>query len=172
MVASDSARNSIEAAKLVPKSILFVCYGNIMRSAFAEACFRHEVSQHPRLKDIRFASAGVRAEPNERAETHARAMAKQLGLSLESHRATRSSSELLSHYDQIFIMDQLNEDLLLGDSPEARSKTAYLSSLIPGARKEIEDPYCQSAKQLEACFRTIQLAVRNLAINSLHELGD
>ena len=156
----------------MPQSILFVCYGNIMRSAFAEACFRHEVSQHPKLKGIRFASAGVRAEPDERAEPHARAMAKQLGLSLESHRATRTSSGLLSQYDQIFIMDQLNEDLLLGDSPEAQPKTAYLSSLIPGAKKEIEDPYCQTARQLEACFRTIQLAVRNLAVNCLHQLGD
>ena len=156
----------------MPESILFVCYGNIMRSAFAEACFRHEISQYPQLKDIRFASAGVRAEPDERAEPHARAMAKQLGLSLDSHRATRTSSELLRHYDQIFIMDRLNEDLLLGDSPEARPRTTYLSSLIPGAKQEIEDPYCQSARQLEACFRTIQLAVRNLAVNCLHELGD
>lgn len=154
------------------QSILFVCYGNIMRSAFAEACFRHEVSQYLELKSIRFASAGVRAQPDERAEPNARAMAKQLGLSLESHRATRTSSELLSQYDRIYIMDQLNENLILGDSPEVRPKTAYLSSLLEGARKEIEDPYCQSAKQLEACFRTIQLAVRKLAVDSLHQLGD
>ena len=120
-----------------------------MRSAFAEACFRHEVSQDPQLRNTRFASAGVRAQPDERAELYARAMAKQLGLSLEAHRATRTSGELLRDYDRILIMDQLNEDLLLGDSPEVRSKTAYLSSLTPGAKKEIEDPYCQSAKQLE-----------------------
>lgn len=156
----------------MPQSILFVCYGNIMRSAFAEACFRREISQHPELKNTKFASAGVRAQPDERAEPHARAMAKQLGYSLEGHRATRTSSELLGQYDRIFIMDQLNEDLILRDSPEVQSKTAYLSSLIPGAKQEIEDPYCQSAKQLEACFRTIELAVRNLAVNCLHELGD
>ena len=156
----------------MPQSLLFVCYGNIMRSAFAEACFRHEVSQHPELRNTKFASAGVRAQPDERAEPHARAMAKQLGFSLEAHRATRTSSELLRHYGRIFIMDQLNEDLLFGDSPDVRHKTAYLSSLIPGVKKEIEDPYCQTSKQLEACFRTIQLAVRNLAVDCLHELGD
>ncbi len=143
-----------------------------MRSAFAEACFRHDVSQHSELRGTRFASAGVRAQPDERAELNARAMARQLGLSLEAHRATRTSSELLHDFDRILIMDQLNEDLLLGDSPEVRFKTAYLSSLIPGAKKEIEDPYCRSAKQLEECFRTIQLAVRNLAVDCLHELGN
>ncbi len=156
----------------MPKSILFVCYGNIMRSAFAEACLRHEISQHPQLKSVRFASAGVRAQPDERAEPHARDMARHLGLSLESHRATRTSSQLLNQFDHIYIMDQLNEDLLLGDSPEAKLKTAYLSTLIPGAPNEIEDPYCKGAKQLEACFRTIQQAVHQLAVNCLHELGD
>ena len=144
------------------KSILFVCYGNIMRSAFAEACFRQEISQHPTLARTRFASAGVRAQPGEPAEPHARKMAKQFGLSLDSHRATTTSTELLETYDRIYIMDQLNEELLLGDTPEAASKTAYLSTMIPGAPKAIEDPYCLSDKQLEACFRTIQLAVRNL----------
>ncbi len=89
-------------------------------------------------------------------------MAKQFGLSLESHRATPTSFNLLQNYDRIYIMDQLNEELLFGDTPAAASKTAYLSTLIPGSPKAIEDPYCQSAKQLEACFRTIQLAVRKL----------
>lgn len=133
-----------------------------MRSAFAEACFRHEIAKHPALASTRFASAGVRAQPGERAEPNARKMAKQFGLSLDAHRATPTSAELLENYDRIYIMDQLNEELIFGDSPEASSKTAYLSGLIPDARKAIEDPYCQSSKQLEACFRTIQLAVRNL----------
>ena len=133
-----------------------------MRSAFAEACFRYEIALHPTLENTRFASAGVRAQPGERAEPNARTMAKQFGLSLDSHRATPTSAELLENFDRIYIMDQLNEELLIGDSPEASSKTTYLSTMIPGTPKAIEDPYCQSAKHLEACFRTIQLAVRNL----------
>jgi len=144
-------------------SVLFVCYGNIMRSAFAEACLRDEVSRNPRLKNVRFASAGVRAQNGERAESHARAMAKKLGLSLDRHRATRTSRELLSSFDRIYIMDQLNEELLLGDTREVSSKVEYLSTLAPEGPKEIEDPYCQGEKHLEACFRRIQLAVRNLA---------
>jgi protein-tyrosine-phosphatase len=144
-------------------AILFVCYGNIMRSAFAEACFRQEVSRRPALQRIRFASAGVRAYPDDRAEPHARAMASRLGYTLESHRAQRTSRPLLAQFDRVYIMDQLNEDLILSDSPEVREKVAYLSSLVPGTPKEIEDPYCQTDKQLEACFRRIELAVRNLA---------
>ena len=138
-----------------------------MRSAFAEACFRHEITHHSTLATTRFASAGVRAQPGERAEPYARAMAKQFGLSLDSHRATPTSITLIQNYDRIYIMDQLNEELLFGDTPEAASKTAYLSTLIPGSPKAIEDPYCQSAKQLEACFRIIQHAVRKLVM----ELG-
>ena len=146
------------------ESILFVCYGNIMRSAFAEACFREHVSRNPKLAGVKFASAGVRAQPGGRAEPEARSMAQKLGFSLEKHRATRTSRELLREYSRIYIMDQLNEELLMGDLPEVRSKVEYLSSLIPGAKREIEDPYCQSDKQLEACFRTIQAAVDRLAL--------
>jgi protein-tyrosine-phosphatase len=144
-------------------SILFICYGNIMRSAFAEYCFRAEVEARPVLGGIRFASAGVRAYPEEEAEQNARRMAVRFGLNLEGHRATRMSLELVRRYDRLYIMDELNEALLLGDFPEARAKTAYLSSLIPGAKKEIEDPYCRKDAELEACFRTIQAAVRRLA---------
>jgi len=147
----------------VRPSILFICYGNIMRSAFAETCFRAEVAVNPRLRDIRFASAGVRAYPEEAAETNARRMAVKFGLNLDRHRATRMSIELVRRYDRLYIMDELNEELLVGDFPEARPKLAYLSSLIPGAEKEIEDPYCRRDAELEACFRTIQMAVRSLA---------
>lgn len=145
------------------KSILFVCYGNIMRSAFAEACFREEVSRNPKLEAVRFASAGVRAQSGERAEPNARAMAKRLGLSLDHHRATRTSRDLVASFERIYIMDQLNEELLLGDTPEVAAKVEYLSIHAPGGPREIEDPYCQGDKQLEACFRRIQLAVKNLA---------
>lgn len=144
-------------------AVLFVCYGNIMRSAFAEACFRALQRENPKLSGVKVASAGVRAEEGQRAESQARAMAKRMGYFLEAHRAQRTTRELLGEYDRVYIMDQLNEDLLLSDVPEAASKVAYLSSLIPGARKEIEDPYLQSDKRLEACFRTIEQAVKNLA---------
>lgn len=145
------------------KSFLFVCYGNIMRSAFAEACFRDEAIRNPKLKSIRFASAGVRAQSGDRAETQARAMARKLGLSLDGHRATRTSRALVASFDRVYIMDRLNEELLLGDTPEVASKVEYLSVLTSSGPREIEDPYCQSEKHLEACFRRIQLAVRNLA---------
>ncbi len=61
------------------KSVLFVCYGNIMRSAFAEACFREEQRKNPKLVSIRAASAGVRAMEGEQAESHARDLAKRMG---------------------------------------------------------------------------------------------
>lgn len=146
-----------------PSSVLFICYGNIMRSAFAEACFRAEVAQRPQLKGVRYGSAGVRACEGEEAEPNAQRMAAQLGYSLEEHRAARVSREMVREYDRLYIMDELNERLLVRDFPEARKKVAYLSSLVPGAKKEIEDPYCRKDAELEACFRTIQQAVRRLA---------
>ncbi len=134
-----------------------------MRSAFAEAYLRHLQASGAVSADIVVGSAGVRAYPLERAEPSARRVAGRLGISLDAHRATRTSRELIAAFQRVYIMDQLNEELLLQDVPEAASKTEYLSVWLPGAPKEIEDPYQKHDRALEECFRTIQQAVERLA---------
>lgn len=140
------------------RSILFVCYGNIMRSAFAEACLIHELSQSGQ-SGIRVASAGVRAASNERAEPNARRMAQRFGFSLDHHRATRTSKPLLDQFEEIYYMDTLNEQLLFNEFPEIRPKARLLNH-----PHLIEDPYQQPDQDLEACFRAIQHSVRRLLL--------
>jgi protein-tyrosine phosphatase len=127
-----------------------------MRSAFAEAVFR----QHAPGRAC--ASAGVMALDGNRAMPDARAMARQLGYSLESHRAQRVTQELIRTATEIYIMDSLNEEILLRNHPEARGITRYLGELLPGGPREIEDPYLAGEKTLERCFRRIEEAVRRL----------
>lgn len=134
-----------------------------MRSAFAEAYLRHLQAAGIAPSNVLVGSAGVRAYPLDRAEASARRVAQRLGISLEAHRATRTSRELIAEFDRVYIMDQLNEELLFQDVPEAASKTEYLSVWLPGAPKEIEDPYQKHDRALEECFRTIQQAVERLA---------
>lgn len=141
------------------RSILFVCYGNIMRSAFAEACLLHELSQSASPANIRVASAGVRAASNEHAEPNARRMAQRFGLSLDHHRATRTTKPLIDQFDEIYYMDALNEDLLFGEFPEIRPKARLLNH-----PHHIEDPYLKPDQDLEACFRSIQHSIRRLLL--------
>jgi protein-tyrosine phosphatase len=139
-----------------------LCYGNIMRSAFAEACFRQAAP------DIACASAGVAAFDDNRAEPHARAMAQRFGVSLESHRAQRLRAHHVGVATHIYFMDSLNEELLLRHFPQAAAKSHYLGSLLAQGPREIEDPYLQGDKNLEHCFFRIQMAVAELLAQLRH----
>lgn len=150
-----------------PHRILFVCYGNIMRSAFAEAVFQSEIRRLS-LEDVAScSSAGVRAAPGEAAEPNAARIAQKLGYSLKHHSATRTNRHNVADHTAIYLMDKINYDLLTREFPEAKSKVAYLSQLDPqpGGPFEIADPYLEADQTLELCFRRIERSVKALAQN-------
>lgn len=144
------------------KSVLFVCYGNIMRSAFAEAYLRHLQAQGAAPAHITVASAGVRAYPLERAEPAARRVAQSLGISLERHRATPTSAELLAEYERVYFMDRLNQEILAEDFPDLGAKADFLSVWLEEGPCEIDDPYRRPDAEIAACFRRIQAAIDRL----------
>jgi protein-tyrosine-phosphatase len=144
------------------RSVLFVCYGNIMRSAFAEAYLRHLQASGVAPAHIEVASAGVRACPLERAEPAARRVAQSLGISLDQHRATPTSADLLAAFDRIYFMDRLNQEILTGDFPHLAPKADFLSVWLDEGPLEIDDPYRRSDAEIAACFRRIQTAIHRL----------
>src|SRR5262249_44448554 len=68
-----------------PHNIVFVCHGNIMRSALAEARLKQICKA--RL-DISISSAGLHAIGGRQADPRAIKIGPQFGVSLKSHRAT------------------------------------------------------------------------------------
>lgn len=148
-----------------PHRILFVCYGNIMRSAFAEAVFQSEIRRLALEDHAACSSAGVRAAPGEAAEPNAARIAQTLGYSLKHHTATRTDRHNVSEHTAIYVMDKINYDLLTRELPGAKSKVSYLSQLdpLPGGPFEIADPYLEADQTLELCFRRIERSVKALA---------
>jgi protein-tyrosine-phosphatase len=141
------------------QTILFVCHGNIIRSALAEALVQAATNG-----SIRVASAGVGAQPGREPDERACAAARELGLSLEAHRARRVTSELLSEADVVFVMDELNEAFLLSRHPEARPKLRFLGEWNPRRRSRvIVDPYRGSLRDVRACSLEIQACAAELA---------
>jgi protein-tyrosine-phosphatase len=85
------------------KSILFICFGNIMRSPMAEAIFRQcTAGTHILVSAV---SAGLHAIPGGAAHPRAVAASSEIGLSLVEHRAQLLSPEMVSEADVIFVMD-------------------------------------------------------------------
>ena len=148
------------------RSVLFVCHGNIIRSAMAEAMLRKYLQQSSGRPAIDVASAGLTDQPQERADSRSRAIAGEFGVSLEAHRPQRLTQELIDWADLIFIMDYFNEARMLVSFPTAKHKVFYLSTLSRrrGSRNpEVPDPNLGTVDDVRHCYRALDSHVATLA---------
>lgn len=141
------------------RSILFVCHGNIIRSALADALMRREWDG---AADLKVASAGTRAVQGRQADERARLIARELGVSLDEHRAAPLSPEIVSNSDLIFVMDHRNEAGLITRFPDAEDRVFLLGIDSSGGGVEIADPYTGDIEEVRRAGRVIQDEIRNL----------
>src|SRR5665213_2641770 len=78
-------------------SVIFVCHGNIMRSAAAAGFLRDEL-RAAGISNVKIGSAGTNAHDGRPADARAQDAARQLGLSLREHTATRLTKKLVAEY--------------------------------------------------------------------------
>jgi len=143
--------------------ILFVCYGNIMRSPFAEKLFVQKVV-NTKLKALNVDSYGFHQVENRNAKSACISMAKTWQVNLEQHKSKWIKQHKLNQGKPIVIIfDQNNEHIL----QSFYSEVIYISlaDLIPpkhGFYKEIEDPYGRSEEYLKTCYQLIDASVDEL----------
>jgi len=160
--------------KLAPasaRSFVFVCFGNIMRSAMAEFLMRKEIDEvaPEEAARVHIVSAGLHASPGREAHPWAQEAAAGLGISLVQHRAKLLTREMVSRADCIFAMDFQNKAELLTLYPEAQKKILMLSAYAEGAWKdrEIPDPYLGDLEVTQHCGRQVQICIRNLVVGTV-----
>jgi len=153
--------------RLIPRSsrsLLFVCYGNIMRSPMAEALMLRALEETPCSEKIEVASAGLHATAGREVHPWALEVAAAMGISLADHRAKPLSKEMVEHADCVFAMDFQNKAELLTLYPEAASKIYLMSAYAAGRQRyrEIADPFLGDLEATKSCYRELQICVRNL----------
>jgi protein-tyrosine-phosphatase len=153
--------------RLVPpsaRSFLFVCYGNIMRSAMAEFFMRDALRQAGLEQQVQIVSAGMHATAGREAHPWAQEAAAGLGISLAEHRAKAVTHELVEQAACVFAMDFQNKAELLTLYPEATDKIYMLSAYAEGPwqYREIPDPYLGDPGSTRFCARQLQTCVQNL----------
>jgi len=148
------------------RSFLFVCYGNIMRSAMAEFLMRKALEEIAPgdAQRIRIVSAGLHANPGREAHPWAQEAAAALGVSLAQHRAKQLSREMMEQADCVFAMDFQNKAELQTLYPEAQNKICMLSAYAEGPEqyREIVDPYLGNPDSTRASARLLQKCAQNL----------
>ncbi len=146
-------------------SVIFVCHGNIMRSAAAAAFLRDDLREAG-ITGVKIGSAGTNAHDGRPADARAQEAARQLGASLREHAATRLTAQLVKDYDVIFAMDDLNYVNILASFPESRPKLRLFGGMTATGRyreHEIADPYMTSAGEVSVTIGMIRRYVAELA---------
>ncbi|CUQ67383.1 putative Protein-tyrosine-phosphatase [Candidatus Nitrospira inopinata] len=154
-----------------PRSVLFVCKGNICRSPFAEHVARklfHELVGDTE-QSIAFQSAGLHVTAPKAPPETAIVVAHQFGVSLEEHRSQPLSQELVAASDVIVAMEGWQYDELRfrfkGYQDKLFLLPLFLKEATPQSGYEaynIQDPYGGSGSVFEECFKKIERNVKAL----------
>ena len=148
------------------RSVLFVCYGNIMRSPMAEAMLKRALAEQG-INCVGVQSAGLHARAGHEAHPLARRVSRAIGLPLDNHRAQLLTPEMVASSDVIFAMDFENLAELCAVHPDAKNKIHMLSAFAEGKQRnrEIADPYYGDEETTRQCYAVLMQCVRNLAQN-------
>jgi protein-tyrosine phosphatase len=129
-----------------PRSILFVCLGNICRSPLAEGVFRHRAEERGVAHGLHIDSAGTGSwHVGAPADARARETAERRGIRLES-RGRQVTPEDATRFDLILAMDRSNlRDLetLFASVPGRRAELRLFRDFDPeaGGAADVPDPY-------------------------------
>lgn len=156
-----------------PRSVLFVCKGNICRSPFAER-LAAKLGREEALPRIKFGSAGLHVRRPLPSPDNAIEVAKRFGVDLDDHRSQPISPDLVESYDMIVAMEVWQYTELRSSFPCHEEKMFLLPLLVPNsmgdeqgyAAYNIPDPYGGPASVFERCFDRISRSVNNAFIPS------
>jgi protein-tyrosine-phosphatase len=152
-------------------SIVFVCYGNICRSAFAERLLSRALG--PLIDKISVRSAGTyqiagRSSPNEaiQAARHHRA-------DLAGHRSQFITSQILDAATVLIVFDRSNIETLNSQFMKIKCPIILLGSLTcsGGANENIADPYGGGPAMFDRAFALIAQGVAVLQAHIFETFG-
>lgn len=144
------------------QDVVFVCFGNICRSPYAEVRLRAELEEAGGADGIRVRSIGF-LPPGRPSPEVALDAARRRGLDLSEHRSRSISASELREADLVIVMTgkQRRELEWLHGRPDA----LQLGDLdpVPDVDRNIQDPYGKPPELFDEVFARIDRAVDALA---------
>lgn len=141
--------------------IIFVCYGNIMRSPLA-AAFTSIFIKNTGLA-FEVDSFGFHQNEHRKSPAECIEVAAQVGIDISEHRSKLLLQQHLTDNDIVFIFDEKNQ--LLMDKYYTAAHVFNLADFIPsglGVYHQIDDPYGGGTKAVRQCYQLIIEALKHV----------
>lgn len=150
--------------------IMFICTGNICRSAMAHWLLKKEVEEK-KLKNIEIYSSGTYAINGDTSTQEAIEVMKEYGVDLKKHRATNIRNANLKEMDLILCMTTSHKYQILQIYPELKHKTYTLKEYVEYDKSQlsninIQDPWGYDVYVYKKCAKEINECL-NLLINKI-----
>ncbi len=138
------------------RRFVFVCHGNICRSAFADVVAR--------AAGLRVASFGLSTDAGKGAHPPAIKAAAALGVDLNHHVTTRAGDFVTEPGDYLLAMETRQLRRLAGDAMFGQLPRGLLGVYAKPAVPHLHDPYELDPDYMPVCLKRIESAVANLAV--------
>jgi protein-tyrosine-phosphatase len=144
-------------------SVVMICHGNILRSAFAGALLQQAVVDR-RAPGAKVSSAGLHAVPGRSADPRGVVVAREWGMDLTSHHATMLTAEAAAAADLLLVMDYQNAAEAVSRYPDAARKVVLLGRFDRAWAGDpvIPDPYGGDVSAVRSSYGRVAAAVEGL----------
>ena len=138
------------------RRVLFLCYGNICRSPFAE------MLATSRLPGVEVESTGFHPKSGRSSPPHLVVAAREFGVDLAQWRSQVLTPEHVDRAELILAMDLENLGRFKQQFPHALARTTLLGLFSPSNRLEIPDPYNLNYEQTRQVLQELSKAIDGL----------
>lgn len=144
---------------------MFVCTGNICRSAMAGAYMKYKLKKLNLEDNVFVETSGIEAIDGDVATDFAKKAIAEYGADLNKHKARNISEFNLTEYDVIIVMTQEHMRVLNDIMPNISEKIRLLKSYMRNNKEgylNIDDPWGLSLEVYKNCAKEIVQCVDDL----------
>lgn len=136
--------------------VIFICTGNICRSAMADGYLKYRIKEIGRENDVIVSSAGTHAMQGEESPINAKKAIEKYGANIYSHTATTLERVNLEKATHILVMTDRHKRDVIARYPKLADKVKLLGEYAKDKKyKEIDDPWGYSFEVYEKCAKEI-----------------
>ena len=147
--------------------IMFICTGNICRSAMAEGMLKQKLKEN-KIENVEVYSCGIYAEDGDYATYNALDAAKLYGADISNHRATNIRKSNIEEMNLILCATNSHKQSVLYMYPNLDGKVYTMKEYVDEQALDIKDPwgydlnvYYNCAEEINECLEKMIEKLKN-----------